>query len=43
MAANGCEREARVIADPIGLILGALNVVGLFGYLGYALLHPDRF
>lgn len=30
-------------ADPLGLVLGALTVVGLFGYLGYALLHPDRF
>lgn len=43
MAASGCEREARVTADPIGLALGAIVVVGLFGYLGYVLLHPDRF
>lgn len=32
-----------MIADPFGLILGAAVVVGLFGYLGYVLVHPDRF
>lgn len=32
-----------MIADPFSLTLGALVVVGLFGYLGYVLVHPDRF
>jgi K+-transporting ATPase KdpF subunit len=30
-------------ADPLGLVLGGIVVVGLFGYLGFVLLHPDRF
>lgn len=27
----------------IDLILGALTALGLFGYLGYALMRPERF
>lgn len=30
-------------ADPVGLILGAIVVVGLLAYLGTVLLHPERF
>ncbi|GEM_PF-3263210 len=30
-------------ADPVSLVLGIVVVVGLFGYLGYVLVHPDRF
>jgi K+-transporting ATPase KdpF subunit len=30
-------------ADAVGLSLGALFVVGLFAYLGYVLLYPERF
>lgn len=30
-------------ADPFSLVLGIVVVVGLFGYLGYVLVHPDRF
>ncbi|MEO5337300.1 MAG: K(+)-transporting ATPase subunit F [Magnetospirillum sp. WYHS-4] len=29
--------------DLLGLSLGLAAVVALFGYLGYALIHPERF
>lgn len=28
---------------PFDLILGALTAVGLLAYLGYALIHPEKF
>lgn len=32
-----------MIFDPVGLALGAVLVVGLFGYLLAVLIHPERF
>ena len=29
--------------DPFGLVLGGLSAIGLFGYLIFVLIHPERF